>query len=161
VEFLLVHGGTTMAALTSRKESRQRLLKLFEKSLDWIIPEEPSTPLRGQTFRDFEEQAEELRRTMLPAVLEERVGLESTALVEEAGMCPFCASERVLLERGSEQREVISPHGAVVLTHQRARCRSCGRSFSPAGAGVGPAGGGQAHAAGGRAGGAGDGGAEV
>jgi hypothetical protein len=150
-----------MPALTSRKESRQRLLTLFKESLDRIIPEEESAPLRGQTFRDFEDQAEELRRTMLPAVLEERAGLEPTALVEEAGVCPFCASERVLLETQAEQREVISPHGAVVLTHQRARCRSCGRSFSPAGAGVGPAGGGQTHTTGGRARGAGDGGAEV
>jgi hypothetical protein len=150
-----------MPALTSRKESRQRLLKLFRESLDRIIPEEDSAPLRGQTFRDFEDQGEELRRTMLPALLEERAGLEPTALVEEGGACPFCSSERVFLLGEPEQREVISPHGAVVLTHQRARCRSCGRSFSPAGAGVGPAGGGQAHAAGGRAGGAGDGGAEV
>jgi hypothetical protein len=150
-----------MPALTSRKESRQRLLKLFQKSLDRIIPEDESAPLRGQTFRDFENQAEELRRTLLPALLEERAGLESTALVEEAGACPFCASERVSLETQVEQREVTSPHGPVVLTHQRACCRSCGRSFSPAGADVGPAGGGQAHAAGRRAGGAGDGGAEV
>ena len=150
-----------MPALTSRRESRHRLLKLFQQSLDRIIPEEESAPLRGQTFRDFEEQAEELRRTLLPAVLEERAGLEPTALVEEGGVCPFCAAERVSLTAGSEQREITSPHGVVVLTHQRARCRSCGRSFSPAGAGLGLAGGGQAHAAGGRAGGAGDGGAEV
>jgi len=150
-----------MAALTSRKESRQRLLKLFAESLDRIIPEDESVGLRGQTFHDFEDQAEELRRTMLPAVLEERAGLEPTALVEEGGPCPFCSSERVSLAAGSQQREVTSPHGAVVLTHQQARCRSCGRSFSPAGAGVGSAGGGQADAAGGGAGGAGDGGAEV
>jgi Fe-S cluster biogenesis protein NfuA len=150
-----------MPALTSRKESRQRLRKLFEASLDRIIPEEESTPLRGQTFRDFEDQAEELRRTMLPAVLEERAGLEPTALVEEGGVCPFCSSERVTLLSGWEQREVTSPHGAVVLTHQRGRCRSCGRSFSPPGAGFGPSGGGHADAAGGGTGGAGDGGAEV
>ncbi len=150
-----------MAALTSRKDSRQRLLKLFQQSLDRIIPEEESAPLRGQTFRDFEDQAEELRRTILPALLEERAGLEPTARVEAGGPCPFCGSERVSLGTEVEQREVTSPHGAVVLTHQRARCRSCGRSFSPAGANAGAASGSQAHAACGRAGGAGDGGAEV
>lgn len=150
-----------MPALTSRKESRRRLLQLFAESLDRINPEDEAVPLRGQTFRDFEDQAEELRRTMLPAVLEERAGLESTALVEAGGVCPFCSSERVLLAKELEQREVTSPHGVVVLTHQRARCRSCGRSFSPAGANAGSAGGSQAHAARRRAGGAGDGGAEV
>jgi hypothetical protein len=150
-----------MPAITSRKESRQRLLKLFQKSLDRIIPEEESAALRGQTFRDFEDQAEELRRTILPALLEERAGLEPTALVEAGGTCPFCASERVFLTGEPEQRELTSPHGPVVLTHQRARCRSCGRSFSPAGANAGSSGGSQAHAAGRRAGGAGDGGAEV
>jgi len=162
-----------MAAITSRKESRQRLLELFQKSVDRIIPEDDSVSLRGQTFRDFEDQAEELRRTILPALLEERAALEQTALVEEraaleqtalvesSGSCPFCVSERVYLSGKPQQREVTSPHGAVMLVHQLARCRSCGRSFSPAESGVGFRGGaigGEAHATGGRAGGEGDGG---
>ena len=150
-----------MAAITSRKESRQRLLELFQKSVDRIIPEDDSVSLRGQTFRDFEDQAEELRRTILPALLEERAALEQTALVESSGSCPFCVSERVYLSGKPQQREVTSPHGAVMLVHQLARCRSCGRSFSPAESGVGFRGGaigGEAHATGGRAGGEGDGG---
>jgi len=150
-----------MPAMTSRKESRQRLLELFQKSVDRIIPEDDSVPLRGQTFRDFEDQAEELRRTILPALLEERAALEETALVESGGSCPFCASERVYLSGQPQQREVTSPHGAVVLTHQLARCRSCGRSFSPAEPSVGIASGGEAHAQGGRACGEGDGDSEV
>jgi len=153
-----------MAAISSRKESRQRLLELFQQSMDRIIPEDDSVPLRGQTFRDFEDQAEELRRTILPALLEERAALEETALVESGGTCPLCGSQRVYLSGKPQQREVTSPHGAVVLTHQLARCRSCGRSFSPAESSVGFRGGavgGEAHATGGRAGGKGDGGPEV
>jgi len=150
-----------MAALTTRQESRQRLLALFQESLDRIIPEDDSAPLRGQSFRDFEDQAEELRRTILPALLEERAGLEKTALVESPGLCPLCSSEQVWLSKKPEQREIISPHGTVVLTHQRARCRSCGQSFSPAGTDVVPASGSQADPAGGGAGGPRVGGAEV
>ena len=44
-----------MAALTTREESRQRLLALFQASLDRIIPADESVPLRGQSFRDFED----------------------------------------------------------------------------------------------------------
>ena len=150
-----------MAALTTRQESRQRLLALFQESLDRIIPANESAPLRGQSFRDFEDQAEELRQTILPALLEERAGLEKTALVASPGLCPLCSSEQVSLSKKREQREIISPHGAVVLTHQRARCRSCGRSFSPAGQDVVSSGGGQADSACGGAGGPRDGGAEV
>ena len=50
-----------MPALTSRKEARERLRKLFEESLARIIPDEESTPLKGQTFRDFEDQVEAVR----------------------------------------------------------------------------------------------------
>ena len=98
-----------MPAITSRKESRQRLLELFQKSVDRIIPEDDSVPLRGQTFRDFEDQAEELRRAILPALLEERAALEETALVESGGACPFCESDRVYLSGKPQQREVTSP----------------------------------------------------
>jgi len=150
-----------MAALTTREESRQRLLALFQASLDRIIPADESVPLRGQSFRDFEDQAEELRQAILPSLLEERAGLEKTALVESPGLCPLCSSDQVSLTQKIEQREIISPHGAVVLTHQRARCRSCGRSFSPAGQDVVSSGGGKADSACGRAGGPRDGGAEV
>jgi len=157
----MIQGGTAMPAMTSRKESRQRLLELFQQSMNRIIPEDDSVPLRGQTFRDFEDQAEELRRTILPALLEERAALEETALVEAGGTCPFCGSNHVYLSGKPQQREVTSPHGAVVLTHQLARCRSCGRSFSPTEPSVGLAVGSEAHATGGRAGGEGDGGSEV
>ena len=70
-----------MAALTTRKDARERLLKLFEDSLNRIIPPGDDVPLRGQTFRDFEDQVESVRKTILPAILEERAALEPTAAV--------------------------------------------------------------------------------
>jgi hypothetical protein len=136
-----------MAALTTRKDARERLLKLFEESLDRIIPPEEVTPLKGQTFRDFEDQVEAVRKTVLPAILEERAALETTAVVEKAGHCPHCRSDRVYLEKESRKAEVIGPHGPVIVQLQRARCRCCGRSFSPSGAGVVPAGGSSVDAA--------------
>ena len=137
-----------MAALTTRKDARERLLKLFEDSLDRIIPPEELIPLKGQTFRDFEDQVEAVRKTILPAILEERAALEPTATVEDPGHCPHCRSDRVYLEKESSKAEVIGPHGPVIVELQRARCRCCGRSFSPSGTGIGPAGGGSPDAAG-------------
>jgi hypothetical protein len=150
-----------MAALTTRKDARDRLLKLFNDSLDRIIPPEEASPLKGQTFRDFEDQVEAVRKTILPAILEERAALEPTAAVDDAGHCPHCRSDRVYLEKQSRKAEVIGPHGPVIVELQRARCRCCGRSFSPSGAVAGVAGGGSADAAGGRASGPGGGGPAV
>jgi hypothetical protein len=146
-----------MPALTTRKDARERLLKLFCESLDGMIPPEESTPLKGQTFRDFEEQVEAVRRAVLPAILEERAALEPTASVQNAGHCPYCGSDRLYLEKEPNKTEIISPHGPVVLIRQRARCRCCDRSFSPSRSGVGPAGGSTADASGGRTSGAGSG----
>jgi hypothetical protein len=150
-----------MAALTTRKDARERLLKLFEESLDRIIPPAETTPMRGQTFRDFEDQVEAVRRAVLPAILEERAALEPTAAVEDAGHCPHCRSDRVSLQKESRKAEVIGPHGPVIVELQRARCRCCGRSFSPSGAVIGVAGGSSADTARGRASGAGGGGPAV
>ena len=122
-----------MAALTTRKDARDRLLKLFKDSLDRIIPPEEASLLKGQTFRDFEDQVEAVRKTILPAILEERAALEPTAAVDDAGHCPHCRSDRVYLEKQSRKAEVIGPHGPVIVELPRARCRCCGRSFSPFG----------------------------
>ena len=138
-----------MPALTTRKAARERLLKLFEESLARIIPPEEAKPLRGQTFRDFEDQVEAVGQALLPAILEERSALEPTATVEDGGHCPHCQSDRVYLEKESRKTEIISPHGPVIVVLQRARCRCCGRSFSPSRADVGPAGRGAADAPGG------------
>jgi hypothetical protein len=96
-----------------------------------LIPEDPSVPLQGATFADFEDQTQTLAQAALPVVLEERAALEPNAKVETAGRCPFCGSDGVYLEKEATQPEVRSLHGPVVLVKQHARCRSCGGSFSP------------------------------
>lgn len=137
-----------MPALRSRAEARERLIKLFSDSLDRVIPADEATPLKGSTFRDFEDQADRFRQCLLPALLEERAALEPTAQVERGGHCPYCGSDAVWLERRATQKEIISPHGKLVLSRQRGRCRCCNRSFSPSRAGVGTAGGSAADAQG-------------
>ncbi len=123
-----------MPARKTREQARARAIAVFMASLDRMIPADESVPLRGSTFRDWEEQAAAVRRAVLPTLLEERAALEGNALVESAGRCPHCGSERVYLERQESSPEVLSPDGPVVLPRQHCRCRSCGRSFSPPGA---------------------------
>jgi len=123
-----------MAATTTRKEARERAIKAFVAGLDRIIPADESVPLKGSTFRDWENQVENLRQATLPTVLEERAALEQTALAESAGRCPHCGSDRTYLEKEAGRMEVISPHGEVVLPRQQARCRCCDGSFSPSAA---------------------------
>lgn len=120
-----------MPARSTRQAARARILAAFSAQLDRMIPEDEEVPLKGATFADFEDQVEELARTALPIALEERAALEVNAEVDVAGRCPHCGSERTYLEKQVTQPEVLSPHGAVVLHKQHARCRSCGGSFSP------------------------------
>ncbi len=123
-----------MPARTKRDEARERLSRTFFAALDRIIPADESVPLRGSTFRDWEEQVEAIRRAVLPVVLEERAALDDSARVESGGRCPSCGSDRVYLEKQETAGEVLGPHGPVVVRRQHCRCRSCGRSFSPSGA---------------------------
>lgn len=122
-----------MAARTTRREARARIRAAFEAQLDRMIPADEEVPLKGATFADFEDQVEELARSALPVVLEERAALESNAEVVTAGHCPHCGSDRVYLEKQVTQAEVLSAHGQVVLPKQHARCRACDGSFSPSG----------------------------
>lgn len=126
-----------MAVRTTRQDARQRVIKSFMDSLDQIIPPEESVPLRGQTFLDWERQADELRKAVVPTLLQERAALDANALVtaKETGNCPRCGSDRIYLDHGGRdtQKEIISPHGPVVIPKQQCRCRACGRSFSPSG----------------------------
>ena len=126
-----------MPARTTRQEARERILKTFMDSLDRIIPPEGSVPLRGKTFLDWEKQADEMRKAVLPTLLQERAALDDSAQVESGhlGNCPRCGSDRVYLDHAGQenQKEVISPHGPVVVGKQQCRCRACGRSFSPSG----------------------------
>ena len=124
-----------MPARTTREQARDRVKKAFLASLDKIIPPDGAVPLKGSTFRDWEQQVEELVRQTAPTLLEERAALEDNARVEkgQAGRCPHCGSDRVYLEAGENASEVTGPHGKVVVTRQHCRCRACGGSFSPSG----------------------------
>ncbi len=150
-----------MPARSTRQEARARILQAFAAQLDRVIPADETVPLKGATFADFEDQVETLAQTALPVALEERAALMENAQVSRAGRCPHCGSEGVYLEKEETQSPVQSRHGPVVVHEQHARCRACGGSFSPSGAGLGLASRGSADAAGGAAGGAGGGAARV
>jgi hypothetical protein len=126
-----------MAARTTRREARERIIKSFMDSLDKIIPPEESVPLRGQTFLVWERQADSFRKAVVPTLLQERAALDPGAelAADGCGPCPRCGSQRIYLDRPDQesQKEVISPHGPVVIVKQHCRCRDCGRSFSPSG----------------------------
>ena len=120
-----------MPARKSRSEARARAIAVFMESLDRVIPADESAPLRGSTFRDWEDQVAEVRKAVLPTLLEGRAALEQNAAVVEGGPCPHCGSPRAYLEAGETSPEVRSPDGPVVLPRQHCRCRACGRPFSP------------------------------
>lgn len=120
-----------MPARTTRKDARAQLIKTFMASLERIIPDDPAKPLKGSTFREWEEQVAELRRALLPTVLEQRAALEDNACVDRGGHCPHCGSDSIYLEKQTTQPEVITPDGAAVIQKQHCRCRACGGSFSP------------------------------
>jgi DNA-directed RNA polymerase subunit RPC12/RpoP len=120
-----------MPARTTRRQARQRIIDAFMASLDKVIPPEESVPLRGRTFLDWEKQAEQLKRAVIPTLLEERSALEENASVERGGNCPYCGSERVYLQRQTSKVEAHSPDGPLVIEKQHCRCRCCDGSFSP------------------------------
>lgn len=121
-----------MAARTTREQARQRMIQTFMASLDKVIPPDEAVPLKGRTFLEWEIQAEQLKRAVIPTLLEERSALEDNARVAEGGHCPYCGSASTYLEKQTSQAEVRSPDGAVVVEKQHCRCRTCGGSFSPA-----------------------------
>ena len=120
-----------MPARTTRQQARQRMIDTFMASLDKVIPPEESVPLKGRTFLDWEKQAEQLKRAVIPTLLEERAALEQGAVAEQGGCCPYCGSDSVYLEKQTSQVEVHSPEGPVLIQKQHCRCRNCGGSFSP------------------------------
>ena len=120
-----------MPARSTRKEAREKLMRTMMAALDRIIPEDETKPLKGSVFRDWEDQAENFKRAVVPTLLEERAALEPNALVENGGHCPFCGSGSVYLEKETSQPEVITPDGPAAILKQHCRCRTCGGSFSP------------------------------
>lgn len=133
-----------MAARTTRAEARARVRAAFEKSLDQVIPADEMVALRGRTFVEWEDQADQFDQAVTTTLLEERAALEDTAQVEAGalGRCVHCGSDRLYLQQAQPQNKAIrTVHGQVELGQQSLRCRACGRSFSPSGAGLGFAGG--------------------
>lgn len=120
-----------MPARTTRQAARERLQKMAQAAIDRLVPADESLPLRGTVFADFENQSYAAGNDFLTAMMEERLKLETNALVEEPGRCPYCASERTYLEAGTKKEERRSPSGPVILEKQEARCRACNGSFSP------------------------------
>lgn len=118
---------------SSRQEARERLDGVFQKLRDKYIPADESAPMKDGEFWEWEEMAAAFDREMTGAILEELAGLSAHASLAEPGLCPFCqnANTKWLEDQGQQERR--SQHGAVVLPRQVARCRSCGRSFSPSG----------------------------
>jgi hypothetical protein len=128
-----------MAALTDRQKAREKLSLIFQTILDKMIPPDTTVPLEGVKFIDWEDQGDELARTMVPLFLEERAALDAAAQADCGGRCPACKSDRVYLIKEIGNIEVTTPFGPVVLKKQRCRCRECDRSFSPSAAGLGAA----------------------
>lgn len=122
-----------MAATTDRQAARERLVALALQEIDRLIPLDEKVPLRGQYMADFEDQGDELDRALVTAFLRERIALSGSSEAEVAGRCPHCHSDRVYLERDASVKQVLTPHGSVPLKKQHARCRACGRAFSPSG----------------------------
>lgn len=120
-----------MAATISRTEAREKLLKTYLDALDRIIPADESKPLRGTTFANWEDQAAEFKRAILPTLLEVRAALEPNAVVEKAGHCPFCGSDSIYMKKETSRPEVLTPDGPVIIGKQHCRCRSCDGTFSP------------------------------
>ena len=122
-----------MPATTTRQEALERICKTFHDALERMIPADENQRLQGNTFRDFELQTQAFKAALIPVLLEERARLTESAELKEAGCCPHCGSQRTRWIADANQKEIRGPDGVIVLTKQHARCRSCGRSFSPSG----------------------------
>lgn len=120
-----------MPARITRQEARQKMIDVFMSSLDKVIPADERIPLRGRTFLDWEQQAEQFKHAVLPTLLEERAALDDNALALAGGHCPYCGSDRIYLEKETSKSEARSPDGVVNYEEQHCRCRNCGGSFSP------------------------------
>ena len=130
------------------QEARARLERRLTALCEEYLPEDERRPIKDGKFWEWEEMADAFDREMTAAFLEELAGLSAAAHLKEPGNCPHCGSGNTKWTVPCGQQERQSKHGKVVLPRQVARCRSCGRSFSPSGAGLGPASPGRADAAG-------------
>jgi predicted Zn-ribbon and HTH transcriptional regulator len=126
-----------MASRMTRQQAREQALRAFQVSLDEMIPADESKPLKGRRFGDWEDQADQLVRKVVPVVLEGRGALEETAWVDRAGRCPRCESANTYLEKEPVRQKRHGPHGSTEVLVQQARCRDCDGSFSPSGSRLG------------------------
>jgi hypothetical protein len=124
-------------------------MAVLETALDKYIPADESQPMKDGKFWEWEDMADEFDREVTGAFMEELAACSAGAVLAEPGGCPHCGSfnTKWLVEEG--QRERRSKHGSLVLPRQVARCRPCGRTFSPSGAALGVGRGGWVDATGG------------
>ncbi len=144
-----------------RQEARERLDGVYERLREKYLPADESQPVADGKFRQWEAMADEFDREMTAAFMEELARLSDASELAEPGACPHCQSASTRWLEAHGQRERQSKHGVVVLPRQVARCRSCGRSFSPSGKPVGVGSPGASDAACGGAGEPGGGGSGV
>jgi hypothetical protein len=74
-----------MASLTDRQKARERLRAAFEAELNKLIPADAALPLRGGTFIEWEDQADELEQALCATFLGERAALECSAQADCGG----------------------------------------------------------------------------
>jgi len=142
-----------MGAMMDRKQARERLEQVLAGLLDRYIPTDEEVPLRGRTFREWEDQADEFDQQITGAFLETLAHLDEAAVPDEMGCCPHCGSGQVRTIKASDQMEIQTKHGPVVLPRTFCRCRSCGRSFFPSESRLGSGDRGEVVTEGGRTGG--------
>ena len=123
--------------MSRRQQARERLMAVLEKALDRYIPADESRPMKDGKFWEWEDMADEFDREVTGAFLEELAACSAIAEMAEPGGCPHCGSSNTKWLEEQGQRERRSKHGTVVLPRQVARCRCCGRTFSPSGAALG------------------------
>ena len=141
-----------MAGTLTRQEARDHVLTRVKALLDRMIPEDQNQPVMDGVFREWEVMADEFDREATSSLIEALAGLSGQAKLEEPGPCPLCGCFKTRWLDPEKQQERRSRHGVVVLPRQTARCRSCGRSFSPSGKTLAAGSPGASDAAGGRAG---------
>lgn len=122
-----------MAGITTRQEARDHVRSKVEALLDRMIPEDENQPVKDGFFWEWEVMADEFDRETTAALIEALAGLSGQARLDHPGACPACGCLRTRWLDKDKQQERQSKHGVVVLPRQVARCRSCGRSFSPSG----------------------------
>ncbi|MDA8377002.1 MAG: hypothetical protein M0Z50_08080 [Planctomycetia bacterium] len=62
--------------------------KTFHYALERMIPADENQWLPGNTFRDFELQAQAVKAALIPTMLEERARLTDSAEMKDPGCCP-------------------------------------------------------------------------